>query len=145
MKKEPYFADVAFYILHKCVEVVDPEGEFDCVFNISQKLVDETVVTLGRKLKKNSVWVEDLLAAIGIIRSFGFEKKWMEEAIKKVKMSGLNKVIDEAINEVKDKACAETKILIQLFKNGDAIVVSFPEAVEKIKNGNAKILRVLKI
>jgi hypothetical protein len=142
--------DIAFYILRRCAEIVDPEGEMDFIFDVTRRLVDETAVALARKLKTHPLWVEDLLATIGMIRSSGFEG-WMEkEAIERIKNEGLDKLIDETIEEVKKEVYAKTKILVRILDNvngyssGDAIVVSLPEALALKENGQAKTLRVLK-
>jgi hypothetical protein len=142
--------DIAFYIIQRCTQVVDPEGKLDFVFDVTRRLVDETAVALARKLRTYPLWVEDLLAAIGMIRSSGFEGRMEKEAIERVKNEGLDKLIDETIEEVKKEVCAKTKILVRILDNvngyssGDAIVVSLPEALALKENGQAKTLRVLK-
>ena len=141
--------DIAFYILRRCAEIVDPEGEMDFIFDVTRRLVDETAVALARKLKTHPLWVEDLLATIGMIRSSGFEG-WMEkEAIEKIKNEGLDKLIDETIEEVKEKVYEKTEILLRVLANvdgystGDVIVLPFSEAVKLKEKGQGRLLRVL--
>lgn len=150
--------DIAFYIIQRCTQVVDPEGKLDFVFDVTRRLVDETAVALERKLRSHplwkseihAVWIEDLFVAIGMIRSSGFEGRMEKEAIERIKNEGLDKLIDETIEEVKNGVYAKTKILVRILDNvngyssGDAIVVSLPEALALKKNGQAKTLRVLK-